>query len=118
MTCPVKTDGLYVGEDASARIEPSLRVDRDDRAAARRPLAVRLRELDAVLQRLLRRLLELQVERQPHRVAGRGGNRRHERAARPAERVDVAARRRRRRRGDTLSYEASTPACPISSPAW
>ena len=70
-----------------------VRVHRDDRAAARRPLAVRLREMDAVRERPLRRLLELQVERQPQRMARLRDGRLLQLAARPSERVDVHPRR-------------------------
>ena len=68
-----------------------LGIEGDDRAAACVPLLVRLREMDAVLQRLLRGLLELQVDGEADVVARLRDRRRLETAARPAERVDVHA---------------------------
>jgi hypothetical protein len=66
-----------------------VRIERDDRAAARVPLLVRLSEADAVLQRLLRRRLKLGVDGQPHVVARLRDRRRREAATRAPERVDV-----------------------------
>ena len=65
------------------------RVERDDRARLRIPLMVGLGEVDAVHDRLLRRALELRVEREPDRVAGRHGRPQLDRADRPPERVDA-----------------------------
>ena len=65
------------------------RVERDDRAAARVPLLVRLRETDAVLKRLLCGPLELEVDRQTERVPDLRQNLRRDRAERAPERVDV-----------------------------
>ena len=71
---------------------PIGRIERDDGAGTRIPLLVRQREVDAVLQRLLGRSLQLHVDRKPQRVAGLRDRRRLQAAAWTAERVDVHAR--------------------------
>ena len=69
------------------------RVERDDRSATCRPLAVVLRESDAVLQRLLGGLLQPEVEREPERVPGLRQQGRDDGAVRMVQRVDVQALR-------------------------
>ena len=65
------------------------RVEGDDRAAVRRPLAVAVREADSVLERLLGGLLELQVEREAQRVPRLRQRRGDHGAARVVGRVHV-----------------------------
>ena len=71
-------------------------VESDDRAAVRPPVVVLERTADAVGDRLLRRPLQPDVEREPDGVARHPELLHLERALRPAERVDAELRPPRR----------------------
>ena len=68
------------------------RIERDDRAAARSPLALCLRGPNPVVERALGRLLQVEVDRQPQRVTGSRGVSDGQVAHRMAARVDAHAR--------------------------
>ena len=69
------------------------RIERDDRPAVRRPLAVLVRERDAVANRALRGSLETHVDRQLHGVSRLGAAPRLERAPWTAGRIDPDLRK-------------------------
>ena len=70
-------------------MSPLFGIERDDRAAVRRPLAVLVRERDPVLERSLGGALERDVDREADRVARLRDLRHEQLALRPAERVDA-----------------------------
>ena len=90
---PPHVDARVVGRVRRHREDRAVaRVKRDDRAAVRRPGALVAGGLDPVDERLLSRLLEPDVERQPELVARRRVVRDLERAAGPAQGVDPEVR--------------------------